>query len=107
MGFSETCSRCGDCCNAIPCGISLCFFEDIRPCPALESNSNGKYGCGLVLHASKYIDVGKSAKWKDKFLSKLFSHMLGVGYGCCSSPTKTQIGQEMKRIRTKALKGGE
>ena len=78
------CQRCGKCCRAITCGIGFALLGAKRPCPALEYDGN-LHRCGLVRKASDYLDVGKNAKWKDLFLSKLFSHMLGVGAGCCSS----------------------
>ena len=94
---SEQCTRCAKCCKAMPCGIALCFFGDIRPCPAIETGVNGKRSCGLILHVSEYINVGEAAEWKNEFLSKLFSHMLGVGYGCCSSPEKEMLSAEMRK----------
>jgi hypothetical protein len=86
MSFGEQCNKCGKCCLAIPCGISLAFFGSHGGCEALEQNPDGTYVCGLVEHASKYLDLGIEAAWKDEFLTNLFSHMLGVGMGCCSSP---------------------
>jgi len=86
MGFGEQCTGCGKCCTATPCAIGLALLGDYRPCRALEYK-NGKYYCGLVLHASQYVDLGEYVEWKDEFLAKLFSHMLGIGAGCCSSPS--------------------
>ncbi len=94
---NKACVRCGKCCSAMPCGIALCFFGDTRPCPALETNNEAEHACGLVIHASIYIDIGEKHQWKDEFLSKLFSHMLGIGYDCCSSPEKEMLNAEMRK----------
>lgn len=85
MAFGDKCERCGKCCAAIPCGIGLALIGDKRPCRALERNEDGQYQCGLVVHASEYVDLGKNTDWKDKFLGEMFAHMLGIGMGCCSS----------------------
>jgi len=39
----------------------------------------------MMIHPSRYIDVGTKAAWKDEFLGALFSKLLGRGKGCCSA----------------------
>ena len=98
MPYGDKCTRCGSCCRAIPCGIGLFVCGDHRPCKALEC-VDGKYQCGLVVKASNYMNLGKRSKWKDDFLRELFSNMLGVGMGCCSSPEGKILHREMlKRL---------
>lgn len=98
--LAEECKRCGECCKAMPCGISIALF-DKDSCKALEKNGNGTYSCGLVLHASQYIDLGEHADWKDQFLDEMLTKMLGIGYGCDSSPqvlwTHRKMNEEGKR----------
>ena len=96
MPYGEKCIRCGDCCKAIPCGIGHFACGDHRPCKALEL-VNGKYQCGIVVKASKYMDLGEHADWKDEFLAHLFSQMLGFGMGCCTSPENESLTKEMRK----------
>ena len=96
MPFGKDCTRCGNCCKAIPCRLGLAFLNDVRPCPALKEDSQGKYTCLLLTEANQFFDVGEQAGWKNAFLSRLFSHMLGIGYGCCSSPEGEAIADKMR-----------
>ncbi len=99
MAYGDKCTHCGRCCKTIPCGIGLALLGDHRPCKALEE-IDGKYYCGLVLHANKYIDLGENVGWKEEFLKKLFSHMLGIGMGCCICPENELIKNEMREKLT-------
>lgn len=88
MSSGDKCNNCGECCNALPCGIALELIEGCNPpgpCPALEFK-DGKYYCGLLIHSSQYIDLGENVEWKNKWLRDLFSQILGIGMGCCSCP---------------------
>lgn len=79
------CDQCGECCRSEVCEIGLAVVGDGLPCRALELHDDGKHYCGLVLHASRYVDVGdENVDWKDEYLGKLFSEKLGIGKGCCS-----------------------
>lgn len=98
MPYGDKCTGCGKCCETIACGIGHALLGDHRPCLALELK-DGKYYCGLVLHASKYVDLGENVGWKDEFLKKLFSHMLGVGMGCCSDPERETLHNEMRSLK--------
>lgn len=91
----DRCDRCGKCCKAIPCSIGLALLGDHRPCKALERKEDGTYECGLVRKTSDYMPLGKECEWKDDFLRNLFSHMLGIGLGCCSSPHTDLIHSEI------------
>jgi len=83
--MSKPCTQCGRCCKATPCGLAVEFLDDVSsPCKALELHDDGKYYCGLVVHPSRYIDVGEAGAWKDEFLGTVFASMLGIGRGCCS-----------------------
>jgi len=101
MSFGDKCTQCGICCNSIPCGISLALLGDKQRCEALEKLENGQYQCGLVIKASKYLNIGENTGWKDDFLNKLFSHMLGVGAGCCSSPATEEHFYEVLELKKK------
>jgi hypothetical protein len=100
--LGKICSKCGDCCKAIPCGIGFAIFGDHRPCAALEKYGD-KYACGLVLHPSKYIELGEEAPWKDEWFSKMVGGMLGIGLGCCSSKEGERLSLEL-RERMKKFK---
>jgi hypothetical protein len=91
------CSRCGHCCSQIKCGIGSAIFGEIRECPALERVGD-QFACGLVLHPSKYVDLGDHAGWKDEWFSKMVSGMLGIELGCCSSPQNKRIGMQMREF---------
>ncbi len=79
---SPQCTQCGKCCKAIPCGMGLVLLGDYRPCRALELSDDGKHYCGLILHASHYIDLGENTGWKDEFISDLVATYNMVGKGC-------------------------
>ena len=84
----KKCQRCGICCKQELCDVALAVFEKDKqdpPCPALEPHSDRTYSCGLMLHASEYMDIGEYAVWKDEYFRKIFSNMLGVGKGCCDN----------------------
>lgn len=105
MEDEQKCIRCGKCCTAIPCSIGLALLGDHRPCLALETDIDGRHSCGLVLHASQYIDLGENIDWKNEFLRKLFSHMLGLGAGCCSNPRYDLIHESfLSRYKNKKPK---
>jgi hypothetical protein len=78
------CTRCGECCRQIPCGLSQQFLGKLA-CPALEV-VDGLHSCGLVTHPSRYIDLGPAAAWKDEVLGSIFATLLGIGTFCCSCP---------------------
>lgn len=83
--MGQPCNRCGTCCREELCDLALQLLVSAKgpPCPALESDG-AEHACGLVLRASRYIDIGVPGdlNWKDEYLRKTFSEMLGVGRGC-------------------------
>lgn len=79
----EKCKRCGKCCIDIPCFLSKEILKDNGKCSALEFNDN-QYSCGLCIEPSKYIDLGPSASWKDKYFSEMIKNLMGVGTFCDS-----------------------
>lgn len=89
------CKRCGDCCSKIPCGIGFVIFGDQRPCPALE-NENGVFSCGLVINASKYIDLGVHSIWKNIWFGKMVSGMIGISLGCCTTKEGERLAIDLK-----------
>jgi len=103
------CIRCGKCCKSHPCGIAIATIhqdwmtETIEeydtnlstPCLALEY-VDGQYRCGMLIHASKYLDLGPNAKWNDGFMAEIFSEYLGIGLGCCTSPQTKKMVAAMK-----------
>jgi len=93
--LGKLCTRCGDCCRAIPCGIGFAIFGDHRPCAALEKYGK-QYACGLIQHPSEFIDLGEPATWKDEWFSKMVSGMIGIGLGCCSSLEGERISMELR-----------
>ncbi len=89
--IGSTCNGCGSCCRAYLCGPAIALFGEGLPCKALESQEDGSYRCGLILHPSQYCDNGEWAQWKEDYLSKMFSYMLGIGHGCESGPEHKNI----------------
>jgi len=84
---AKQCTQCGKCCVAEPCDIALAVFGDVKSCPALESEPDQRHACGLISHAGRYLNIGQRAQWKDDYLCRMFSLMLGIGMGCDSSET--------------------
>ena len=79
------CVRCGRCCLAEPCDLATEFLGSDGACSALEQEADGLYSCGLVLHPSRYLDMGQAATWKDEMLVGWFRLLLGIGIGCDST----------------------
>ncbi len=95
MSF-KNCTRCGKCCSMLPCGIATAFLDATKkPCEALETNDDGTHSCGLILRTSKYINIGKHAEWKDEFCRELFTHMVGIGMGCCTDETDKAFYEQL------------
>lgn len=97
----NACTRCGKCCKAMPCGVSGALLGDWRGCAALEPKDDGTYQCGIVRKTSDYIDLGENATWKDDFMRGMFSHLLGIGLGCCSTPEGEEINRRMREAMSK------
>ncbi len=100
----KLCSRCGDCCSKIMCGIGHAVFTDGEEptlednydiCPALEKDGE-IFSCGLVVHPSKYLNLGENAEWKDEWMSMFIGGMLGIELGCCSTMQNKRIGMQMR-----------
>lgn len=92
--YGEKCTRCGECCKAIPCGIGLDLLGDHRPCLALELQGD-EYTCGLVLYASKYVGLGQP---QEELFAQVVSGILGIGMGCDRSPETDSIRTDMRRL---------
>lgn len=89
--FGEPCNGCGMCCQQMPCGLAAELLNCTEgPCVALELHE-GRTMCGLVVRPAYYLShiAGfADPELKDavsKAASELFSQMLGIGKGCCSS----------------------
>lgn len=96
----KPCTRCGGCCRTFPCSVGATFLGDHRPCKALEMQGK-QYACGMVLHASRYIDLGGNTGWKDELLREVFGDLLGIGWGCCRDPETDLIVCRMRAALTK------
>ena len=77
----EGCNGFGYCCAEEPCAIAVEYIGAGAegPCPALEFDE-GRAWCGLVRHASQYLDLPND--WADKILGEMFATALGAGRGC-------------------------
>jgi len=98
----KECSRCGDCCTKSPCGIALATVGGKAPCVALERVGDITQ-CGLMVHPSRYMDLGEETSWRDVFLGGVFAKMLGAGMGCCTSPATKALAEEMSAFHGKRV----
>jgi hypothetical protein len=69
----------------------------------LEPAGDGTFLCGLVLHPTKYIDLGGTEGWKDEFLGGVFEKMLGIGMGCCTSKATLAMAKRMTEFHKKRV----
>lgn len=96
--MAEPCNGCGVCCKGYPCSIAQVVLDKHQPCEALEADGNGAHRCGLIVHPSVYIDLGKKAQWKDHLLSAYFGRILGIGLGCCVEPEYDNLALMFKEV---------
>lgn len=105
MQFGQPCTRCGKCCKAIPCGIAYSLLgQETGSCRALEQQDD-QYACGLLLHVSHYVEMGQNTDWKDEMFGMIFGKLLGIGWGCCSSPQTMHAKRAMADRWTTARLG--
>lgn len=71
-GFGKACNRCGWCCIAEQCRISVDLFGERDRCPALVATGD-TFACDLVM------DAGYPTA------SRVIGEMLGIGRGCDAS----------------------
>lgn len=86
--FPRPCTRCGLCCLAERCALSLGFFRanDSKRCPALEREGD-VWSCGLISHTESYAkDAGIEWPSRDYLeIEEFFGELLGIGKGCDST----------------------
>ena len=98
------CTRCGNCCTAMPCGLALAYVGDHRPCRALATLPDGSHACDLVDNPQDYIGLGSLDVWQIEFVKRFFAHFLGIGFGCCDSPQSRQVASVMRKARARILR---
>ncbi|KKN71840.1 hypothetical protein LCGC14_0416940 [marine sediment metagenome] len=110
----KPCVQCGECCKSgVSCIFGQILFDitedDPTSCPALEYEK-GLYWCGLIRNPIKWFaplvgDVG----WKCEAMADITRIYIGIGAGCCMSPSKEEIIIKMKErfaIRKKPFSVG-
>lgn len=102
--MTKPCTRCGQCCRAIPYGIGLCVFGDIRPCPALIDPGDGETSCGLITHPAKYLDIGGDTPEANRAAAAVVSAYIGIGWGCCNNRANEELSRSIATEFTKAKK---
>lgn len=89
--FGEPCNRCGWCCKEEACDLArMVGLPTTAPCAALEVESDGRFSCGLLKHASKFVCPTWTADDRaqaDAFWRQLLSP-LWTG-SCCSEGVPT------------------
>lgn len=86
--IGEPCNGCGLCCQLFICHTGAFLLGKTKymgekriagPCPALTKNTDGSFGCGIVLNPTKWI--GKS-KYRPEVISRNMIQCIGAGTGC-------------------------
>ena len=82
--LGHKCNGRGVCCKAIPCPIATEFLGvDGGECPALEFDE-GRYWCGLIRGADKYIPGLEGKPWAASIFRDLLLST-GAWIGICDS----------------------
>jgi hypothetical protein len=77
------CTRCGLCCMATLCPLGVALFKrEEGPCPALEKEPDGTYGCGLINHPARWGGLGCVISYGKKAMSDAAALLIGSGTGC-------------------------
>ena len=85
--IKEPCNGCGICCRIQICNTGAYLLRKTKhlgektvkgQCPALMEQSDGKFGCGLIINPSKYI----RSKYRSEVISRTVSTLVGAGNGC-------------------------
>ena len=97
--FGDPCNRCGVCCLASQCCVSTARFGKVAICPALELDGNGKYTCGLMVNAEKYVPSRVSMFGKATM--ELYMKII-MGDGSCSCKANGEIASDAAIAREKA-----
>ena len=83
------CVHCGECCMEVVCPMGEIFMRTTEPpCPALATDENGLYWCGLVVDPKKtmYAKTEWAQWWAGKLAEHLKNNVLRFGKGGCDKP---------------------
>jgi hypothetical protein len=76
------CTRCGLCCMATLCDLAKAVFGDKPgPCPFLDDEGGGNYGCGLVKEPARYAP-NRAAVVGEDTLRSAARFLIWEGLGC-------------------------
>lgn len=101
--IGQPCNGCGLCCMIQVCRNGALVQGLIKhphddpvegPCPALVTNSDGSYSCGVVKDPKKYI---RKSPYREDVLRREFSLLIGAGTGCDDIGYDTDP-QEVKKL---------
>ena len=85
--IGEPCNGCGLCCHIQLCNTGAFLLKKVKflgektikgKCPALLSNEDGSFSCGLIKTPSKFI----KSKYRPEVISKTVAQLVGSGTGC-------------------------
>ncbi len=97
----EKCYHCGQCClSGVPCTFGQILFDitEKNPtvCPACEYE-NELYWCGLIKNPVKWlVPLVGNIEWKCEAMADIARIYIGIGDGCCTSPSKKEVISKMK-----------
>ena len=82
--YGQPCNGCGVCCIATPCLLATDMIGATEGrCPALEWE-DGRFWCGLLRNAHKYLPGLEEKPWVDDHLRELILSSGAFGVGCDS-----------------------
>lgn len=85
--IGEPCNGCGLCCHIQLCNTGAFLLKKVNylgekpikgKCPALLSNVDGSFSCGLIKTPSRFI----RSKYRPEVISKTVAQLVGSGTGC-------------------------
>lgn len=85
--IGEPCNGCGLCCHIQICNTGAFLLKKVKylgektikgKCPALLSNDDGSFSCGLIKTPSRFI----RSKYRPEVISKTVAQLVGSGTGC-------------------------
>lgn len=99
--IGEPCNGCGICCHIQLCNTGAFLLKKTKTfgqkiikgkCPALVSNENGSFSCGLIISPKKFI----RSKYSTEVISRTVRQLVGAGSGCDDMGYTDDIMEEMK-----------
>jgi hypothetical protein len=99
--YGSPCNGCGGCCRHGICTLgSKIFSTRLGPCPALESQADGRERCGLIENPGKYRS-SVVRKHGPTIAGQSAAVLVGSGAGCDARLEDETVPEEVRqRVRT-------